>query len=154
MAAGVHPIEADLNAIWVGDRVIRMRFSLAVAVILMGVSVSGLAQKNTYDTKPANPQKVKQSAPLPAGKTTVGSASAANAKDLQAVERAAKPRASSQTVPKTPSSASGKKAGLTPVKDKSNPPINFGATGGAKSSGLTNQGSDPYKGRVKQHKHQ
>jgi len=129
-----------------------MRFCLAVTVLLIGVGASGLAQKNTYDAKPSNPLKVKQSAPLPAGKTAgAGSSSAANAKDLQGVERqaAAKPRASSTGASKASSASK-----LTPVKEKSNPPINFGATGGAKSSGLTNQGSDPYKGRVKQRKHQ
>jgi len=153
MAAGVHPINADLNAVWAGVRMIGMRFSLAVAVILMGASVSGLAQKNTYDTKPSNPQHgAKQSAILPARKGGVGSSSAANARDLQAVQRqaATNSRAASVSASKASSSA----AKVTPIKDKSNPPINFGAGGSAKSSGLTNQGSDPYKGRVKQHKHQ
>jgi hypothetical protein len=152
MAAGVHSINADLNAVWVGDRMTGMRFSLAVAVIVVGAGVSGLAQKNTYDAKPSDPLHVKQSSLLPAGKAGVGSSSAANARDLDAVQRqaAANSRASSAKASKVSSSTSK----LTPIKEKSNPPIKFGAAGGAKSSGLTSQGADPYKGRVKQHKHQ
>ena len=79
-----------------------------------------------------------------------GTASASNSKDLQAVER---------ETAKTPASSrsAGKKTGaaLKPVKDKPNPPINFGGNGGAKGPGTVSQGSNPYKGRVKQkHSHQ
>jgi hypothetical protein len=130
-----------------------MRVLLAAAVLL--ITVSGLAQQqnSTFKVKHSAPAKEKKSAPIAVGKTTgggAGTASASNSKDLQAVEReTAKTPASSHTA--------GKKAGpaLKPVKDKPNPPINFGGNGGAKGSGTISQGSNPYKGRVKQkHSHQ
>jgi hypothetical protein len=41
------------------------------------------------------------------------------------------------------------------AKDKPNPPINFNGNGGTKSAGMTNQGANPYKGRLRQkHAHQ
>ena len=127
-----------------------MRFSLAVAVALMAISVSGLAQSNEVKAKHSTPEKVKKSAPLPIGKTTGQGTASTNAKDLKALEHQAAGKSVS-------SPAAGKKttAGLHPVKDKSNPPMNFDSPGAKKSkkSGLINQGSDPYKGRVK-HKHQ
>jgi len=140
-----------------------MRFSLAVAVMLAAASMSSLAQKNsTYQVKPSNPQKVKQTGALPAGKMAgAGSASAANARDLQSAEHqpAAKPITSSQTASKSPSQPGGKKTttALTPAKDRTtdkNPPMNFGAASGTKKSGLTAQGPDPYKGRLRQKTHQ
>jgi hypothetical protein len=131
-----------------------MRVLLAAAVLLMGISVSGLAQQSgTFKVKRSAPakEKEKKSAPIAVGKTAgPGTASASNSKDLQAVEReTAKTPASSRTT--------GKKTGpaLKPVKDKPNPPINFGGNGGAKGPGTVTQGSNPYKGRVKQkHSHQ
>jgi hypothetical protein len=144
---------------------IRMRFSLAVAAMLMAGSMSGLAQKNnSYQAKPSDPLKVKQSAILPAGKKVgAGSASAANARDLQGVEQqSATPHGASQSAAKSSSQAAGKagekktKAGLTPAKDPTtdkNPPMNFGA-GGGKKPALSAQGPDPYKGRLRQKTHQ
>ena len=128
-----------------------MRFPLVVAVVLVSISVSGLAQQN-------NTLKVKHSAPEKAPKTgvpiskTAGptTASAANARNLQALEH--------QTAKTTaPSQSAGKKTApaLKPVKDKPNPPINFGGTGGGKSAGTSNPGSNSHKGRVRQkHAHQ
>jgi len=130
-----------------------MRFLLAVAVVLVGISVSGLAQQNnTFRVKHSAPEKApKKSAPI--GKTTVspGTATAANSKDLQNLERqSVKASAPSRSAGKRPGTASA----LKPVKDQPNPPINFGRTGGGKSAGLAKQ-PDPYKGRVKQkHGHQ
>ena len=128
-----------------------MRFSLAVAAALVGISVSGWAQQNnTFKVKPSHAEKApKKSAPVPIGKTaSPATASGANAKDLQALEQqTAKSSAPSRSAgKKTPRTASA----LKPVKDKPNPPINFGAAGGGKSAGTTNQGSNPYKGRLKQ----
>ena len=123
-----------------------MRFSLAVAVVLVGISVSGLAQQNnTFKVKHSAPEKAPK-ASVPIGKTTgPTTASAANAKNLQALEH--------QTAKTTaPSQSAGKKTApaLKPVKDKPNPPINFGGTGGGKSAGTTNPGSNSRKGRVRQ----
>jgi hypothetical protein len=130
-----------------------MKVSLAVAVVLVGISVSGLAQQNnTFKVKPSAPEKTPKSAPIAKtpGTTT---ASATNAKDLRALEhQTAKTSAPSRTAgKKTPGTA----AALKPVKDKPNPPINFGGTSGGKSAATTNQGTNPYKGRLKQkHAHQ
>src|ERR1700722_11191646 len=129
-----------------------MRVLLAAAVLLMGISVSGLAQQtSTFKVKRSAPAKEKKSAPIAVGKTTgAGTASASNSKDLQAVEReTAKTPASSRSARKKTCAA------LQPGKDKPNPPINFGGNGGAKGPGTVSQGSNPYKGRVKQkHSHQ
>src|SRR5271166_5110377 len=69
--------------------ILKMRFSLAVAVVLVGISVSGLAQQNnTFRVKHSAPERApKKSAPL--GKTAVSpaTASSANSKDLQNLER-------------------------------------------------------------------
>jgi len=126
-----------------------MRFSFPVAIIVAGLCVSGLAQQNnTFKAKHSPPEKTpKQSAPMgkTAGATT---ASAATSKDLHNIEnQAARSSAPSKSaVKKTPGSAST----LKPVKDKPNPPINFNGTGGGKSGGMANQGSNPYKGRLRQ----
>jgi hypothetical protein len=128
-----------------------MRFSLAVAVVLAGISVSGLAQQNnTIKVKPAAPEKPPRST-VPVGKTTgAASSSSANSKDLQTLERQTARSAG-------PSRTAGQKKApaLKPVKDKPNPPINFAGTGGAKTTGTTSQGANPYRGRLKQkHAHQ
>ena len=126
-----------------------MRFSLAVAVVLVCISVSGLAQQsNTLKVKRSAPEKAaRKSAPV--GKTASPIASSSTSKELQTLERqTAKTSASSRSAGKrTPGAGSG----LKPVKDKSNPPINFGGSGGGgKGGGTSNQGSNPYKGRLKQ----
>ncbi|MGP0098892.1 MAG: hypothetical protein ACLPHI_17770 [Terriglobales bacterium] len=123
-----------------------MRFSLAIAVVLAGLSVSALAQQsNEFKVKPST-EKQKKAAPLPTPKTAgAGTAASANSKELQAVEHQSA---------KTPHSAqaTGKKTGpaLKPVKDKPNPPINFNSSGAAKGTPGANSHSDPYKGRVRQ----
>ncbi|HYW39437.1 MAG TPA: hypothetical protein VE957_15085 [Terriglobales bacterium] len=125
-----------------------MRFLLAVAVVLVGISISGLAQQNnTFKVKRSAPEKAPRSVPI--GKTaSPANGSAANSKDLQTLERqTVKSSAPSRSAGKrTPGTASA----LKPVKDKPNPPINFGGTGGGKRAGLTKQGADPYKGRLKE----
>ena len=123
----------------------KMRFSLAVTVVLAGISISGLAQQsNTFKVKHSAPEKAsKPSAPV--GKTAGTTASAANAKNLQALEH--------QTARTTaPSASPGKKTApaLKPVKDKPNPPINFGETGGGKSPRMSNPGANSQKTRVRQ----
>ncbi len=123
-----------------------MRFSLAVAVALVGMSLSGGAQQNnTFKVKPA-PTKAPRSAPI--GKTTASpTASTPASKELQNVERqSAKPLASARSAgPRT-----GKGPAPKTARNKPNPPINFGGTGGGKGARSTNRGSDPYKGRLKQ----
>jgi len=122
-----------------------MRFSLAVAVVLAGMSVSGLAQQNdTFKIKRSAPEKApKKSAPI--GMTSSSATAAGvNSKQLQSLERQ-----SARVSAPSRSSKKGTPAALKPVKDKPNPPINFGGTGG-KNAAMTNQGSNPYKGRLRQ----
>jgi hypothetical protein len=122
-----------------------MRFSLAVAVVLAGISVSGLAQQTFRVKRQPTEKAARKSAPV--GKTASPVASNATSKELQTLEReTAKTSASSRSAGKK----TGTGSALKPVKDKSNPPINFGGTGGGKGGGTTNQGSNPYKGRLKQ----
>ncbi len=127
-----------------------MRFSLAVAVALVGMSLSGWAQQiNTFKVKPA-PTKAPKSAPI--GKTAASpAASTSTSKELQSVERqSAKSPASARSAgPRT-----GKGPALKPARSKPNPSINFGGTGGGKGARSTNRGSDPFKGRLKQKGHQ
>jgi len=127
-----------------GIRGSKMRFSLAVAVVLVGISVSGLAQQNnTFKVKPSAPEKAAKPISAPIGKTANPAS-----KDLQTLERqTAKASAPSRSAGKRPS---GTAHALKPVKDKPNTPINFGGTGGGKSAGSTKQGSNPYAGRLKQ----
>ena len=123
-----------------------MRFSLAVAIILAGISVSGLAQQTFRVKRQPTEKAARKSAPV--GKTASPVASNATSKELQTLEReTAKTSASSRSAGrKTPGTGSA----LKPAKDRSNPPINFGGTGGGKGGGTSNQGSNPYKGRLKQ----
>jgi len=136
----------------------KMRFLLAVVVVLVGISVSGLAQQNnTFKAKHPAPEKAPK-ASVPMGKTAgPATASAANAKNLQAVEHETAKTTATSGIAGRPSGSAGKKTApaLKPVKEKPNPPINFSGTGGGKSAGTTNPGSNSHKGRVRQkHAHQ
>jgi hypothetical protein len=126
--------------------ILKMRVWLAVAVILVVMSSSGFAQqKNTFKVKTSPSEKApKQAAPI--GKTAgANTSSAANAKDLQSLER----QTAKSSAP-SPSAAKGTPP-LKPAKDQANKPINFGGTGGGKkNAGMINQGSDPYKGRLRE----
>lgn len=130
-----------------------MKSSFAAAVVLFGFGISAFAQQSAqygsapHKVKPATTQKsAKSSAVVPAGKSAgAGTSSAANAKDLQSIEhQSAKTSAARPAGKKGP----GAGAAIKPVKEKPNAPINFGGTGG--KSGLSNQSSNPYRGRLKQ----
>jgi hypothetical protein len=122
-----------------------MRFSLAVAILLAGISVSGFAQQ-TFKVKRSAPEKAaRKSAPV--GKTASPVASNASSKQLQTLEReTARTSASSRSAAKR----TGTGSALKPIKDKSNPPINFGGTGGGKGGRTGKQSGNPYQGRLKQ----
>jgi len=126
-----------------------MRFSLAVAVVLAGVSVSGLAQQNnTFKVSPSHTTAQKKSAPI--GKTTASpvATSTAASRELQSVEHQT---AKSATLSRSAGQRSGGKSpALKPARNKPNPPINFAGTGGGNRTKTTTQGSNPYKGRLKQ----
>ncbi|HSZ61469.1 MAG TPA: hypothetical protein VK828_06710 [Terriglobales bacterium] len=120
-----------------------MRFCLAVAVLTAGLSVSGFAQQAPYKVKPSHEDKpAKSSAPV--GKTGgAATASAENAKSLQSIEhQSGKGATSSKAAAKKPPA-------LKPIKDKPNPPMNFGSTSGVKGGGKPTQSSSAYKGRVR-----
>lgn len=121
--------------------------ALTVAALVVGFSLSGTAQeKDPFRTKHSAPERAAKPAPIPLGKSTaVGTASAANSRDLQTLEhQTARSSAPHAMTAKTPRAAA-----IKPMKDKSNPPIKLsGGTGN--SAGLNHQGSNPYKGRLKQ----
>jgi hypothetical protein len=123
----------------------KMRFSFAVAVVVAGISLGGFAQESTPKVKASVPEKApKPSAPV--GKMPATS-STANANLLKAIEHeTAKSSATQSSGKKT----SGKAVALKPVKDKPNPPINFGGTGGGKTIGMSSHRSSTYNGRLKQ----
>ncbi len=126
-----------------------MRFSLAVAVALVAMSLSGWAQQNnTFKVKDST-TKAPKKAPM-VKTTTSPTASTSASKELQSVEHQS---AKSAATARSSGPRTGKGSALKPARSKPNPPINFGATGGGKRAG-TNQGSNPYKGRLKQKGHQ
>ncbi len=120
-----------------------MRSSLLVAFVLLGISLSGWAQKQTFKVKSTQEKTSKHSN---AGKVAPPKNVAANAKELKTAEHQNAKIAASKSPKKT-----GKKAtGLKAVKEK-NPPINFNGGAGHKKAGTTTKGSsNPYSGRLKQ----
>jgi hypothetical protein len=126
------------------------RFSLAVAIVVVGLGMSGLAQQdNTFKVKPSRPEKQPKSTSAPVTKTAgPATSSAANSKDLQSLEH----QTAKASGPSRPAGNAGKKTApaLKPAKDKANPPINFSGAGSGKSAGSNKQSSNPYKGRLKQ----
>ncbi len=122
-----------------------MRFSLAVAVAVVGISMSGLAQQtnNQFRVKHVPADKGIKKSTMPAVKAT-GSASSGNSKDLQTLEHQTAKGAGSHTqgVHKAPP--------LKQVKEKANPPMNFNGGSGGKGATFAHQSSNPYKGRLKQ----
>jgi hypothetical protein len=119
-----------------------MRLSLVVAVLLVGLSASGMAQQK-FKVKRTPPDKTKKSA-VPSPKPVVG-ASGANSKDLQALEH----QTAKSSAPRTAGKKTAGTAAIKPIKDKPNSPINLGGGGGA-SGGGGGRGGNPYKGRLKQ----
>lgn len=146
----VHLIVGSLKSWSIGLRIPKLKFPLAVAVAIVLFCVVGSAQQaNQFRVKKLPPEKAPSKIAVNSKTTGTASAADANAKDLHSLERA--------TAKNTKSESTGKRTGgatFKPIKDKPSPPINFGGTS-AKSSGLTNQGSNPYRGRLRQkHAHQ
>jgi hypothetical protein len=128
-----------------------MKFSWAVTVALLGISLSGWAQQN-------NPYKVKNSTPgkKSASRTATPVTTSGNpSRDLQALERQQAKASASTTATNTPGTAA-----LKPVQEKPNHPMNLKGSGEGKiphkSSGLkNNRGKDPFAGRLREkHAHQ
>lgn len=125
-----------------------MRFWWAVAVVIVSLGVSGLAQqKDPFKVKSSTPQKAEKST-VPVAKTVnpkTASAASSSSKDLQNLERQTARSAG-------PTRTAAKKTASTMklAKDKPNPPINFTGAGGAKPAGSGKQNANPYAGRLKQ----
>jgi hypothetical protein len=119
-----------------------MRFSLAIAVVLVGMSVSGWAQQNNTPKVKSAPTKARKSAPI--GKAASPTASTSASKELQSVEHQSVKSAKAR-------SKTGKGPALKPARDSSNPPIHFGGKSGGGIARTPKQGgSNPYKGRLKE----
>jgi hypothetical protein len=123
-----------------------MRLLAAVAVVLVGLSASGVAQTNS-NSKGTNSSKSstrppKSTVPMKAGN---GGNTSGNAKNLQSIEHeTAKTAGKSEKSQRAP-----KPVALKPEKgSNSNAPINFGGKSGG-GIGTTKTGN-PYKGRLKQ----
>ena len=121
------------------------RFSLAVAIALASISVSGMAQQTTtFKVKHSAPDKAPKSTVPPAGNLgSTTTASATNSKDLQSVER--------QTA-KAPTGAkktSANATALIPAKDEPTPANNSGGTVARKTTAATNPDANPYRGRLR-----
>jgi hypothetical protein len=122
-----------------------MRF---LAILSLGLALAvpaSFAQVKHSETNVRKPARV---APLP--KTP--NPSAETARDLRRIEmEATKTGASSKTLK---SKASGAPATYRPEKSKRVPPINASTTGGMgtnkKALTTTNQGKNPYRGRLRQ----
>jgi hypothetical protein len=122
-----------------------MRFSLVVAVAVVGISVGGWAQQqgNSFKVKPTREKPARSTVPPISTKT--GSTASANAKALQNTEH--------QSVKTAGARSGAKKApALKPVKEKSNPSINLNGSGGGNSRGpgATNKSASSFQGRLKQ----
>jgi hypothetical protein len=123
---------------------IKMRFSLVGAVLLVAISATGVAQQQKFKVKRTPAEKTKKVAvPLP--KSSVG-ATGASSKDLQALEH----QTAKSSMPRTPGKKSAGAAAIRPIKDKPNPPINLGSGGGASGGSTVGRAGNPYKGRLKQ----
>jgi hypothetical protein len=121
-----------------------MRFPLAVAVVV-SISFGGFAQQNNSKVRPSAPETALKSSALP--DKMPATSTATNANQLKAIEhQTAQTAAAPSPAKKTPIKAFA----LKPLKDKPNPPINFGGTSGGKTLGTTSHGSGTYSGRLKQ----
>ena len=119
-----------------------MRVLAAVAVVLLGLSASGVAQ--TY-SKGVNSPKSSTKAPKSTVPVKAPGGVNTSAKNLQNIEHeTAKSAGKSQK-----GQRAAKPVALKPDKNGSNPPINFSGNSGG-GMGTNKQAPNPYKGRLKQ----
>jgi len=119
-----------------------MRFLLIMTAALLSLSVSGAAQQKTFRVKPSSPEVKTGHKNVPADR--VPATSTQTARDLKTLEHQ-----TAKTVPvRTPKAPRKQSVALKPEKEKSNPPMNFGKGQGSASG--VKQGSNAYKGRLKQ----
>jgi len=120
-----------------------MKSSLLVAFVAVGLITTLSAQEyHKSKAKSAYEEPKAKSSAVP---VKTSNPSASTAQQLHQAEQ------QSKRVPSDPKSATHQ-ARVAPVgktEVKSNPPIRFGAASGGHDS-MTNQGKNPYKGRVRQ----
>jgi hypothetical protein len=127
-----------------------MKFSFSLAAVVVGVGLTGVAQDTPrqFHAKPTGEFKVKEQVKEPKEEINHSAAQPASGKgesserQLQKIEQ--------QKVKATPHPKKLAAAGLKPEQSKPNPKINFGGGTGTKNASLNNQGTNPYKGRLKQ----
>jgi hypothetical protein len=128
-----------------GTKGVKMRFLLAVTVVLVGISVSGTAEQHPKQFKAKGSNGAAEAAPKSTAtvKASSGANSAGTSKELQNLERKTAKSAGPSHAKATRTPA------MKPEKSTKNPPINFGGKGGA-GVGTSKQAANPYKGRLKQ----
>ena len=127
-----------------------MRFWFNLAAVVVGVGLTGLAQDTPkqFHAKPTGEFKVKEQVKEPKEEITHSTTSPPSGKgesserQLQKIEQ--------QKVKATPHPKKVPAAAMKADRDKPNPKINFGGGTGTKNASLNNQGTNPYKGRLKQ----
>jgi hypothetical protein len=122
-----------------------MRFSLVLVLALAGLTMTAWAQEHHKPKAKASHtnKEEKGKNTKPAVKTPSTHASAAQ--ELHRVEQESAKRTASRN------SATRKSAPvLKTEKEKKTPPIRFSAAGGGGHAGSNKQGTNPYKGRLKQ----
>ena len=121
-----------------------MRILPIFAFLVLSLTALSAQEPKLYQASNSPTKRVKKSPepPMKAGST----AAASNAKSLQDIEKQSMRTAGTKPAKKTTAAAAPK-----PERDKPNPPMNFGSgNNGAKTVGMTNQGTNPYKGRLRQ----
>ena len=120
-----------------------MRFVLAMVAVLVGMSVTGMAQSQPNQFKVKSSKADAEPKSTATVKAPGGTSSSTTSKELRSVERGAPKTAGAAHPAKAPKAAAMKSG-----KDDKNPPMNFGGKGsGGGAGGKT---PSPYKGRLKQ----
>lgn len=129
-----------------------MRVSVIVGLGLALATSTSLAQQpQTFRVKPSHVERKKPAKVVPLTKTPNAATDAA--KDLRRIEKETG-KTSASVTPAGPKHAPGSANAFKPEKSKPVPPINASGSGGMgtnmKGMGTTNQGKNPYKGRLRQ----
>ena len=120
-----------------------MKFSLFLALVLAGSGLTVSAQEyRVAKTKPFHTKATKAKSTAVTVKTPNPSAS--TAQQLHQIEQQNKRATGAQKPAARQAKVATVKAGERP-----NPPIRFGGAGGGHGN-MTNQGANPYKGRLRQ----
>ena len=121
-----------------------MRFLLIVGAIALSICGSGAAQNSKgFRVKPTSPEVKGEHKSMPAEK--IPAPSKATSRDLKDLERQT---AKTKPIHRTQTQTRKQSVALKPQKQRANPPINFGKS--QTKVGGVDQGSNPYKGRLRQ----